>query len=97
MIGCGRYCHGGWWDGHLHIRKGRGVLPGAPDPYPFPDTIETPFQTKVRLTYTPCLQTMYDHLFLQLTLQGFTCISSVFKMQEPHNIKFIYNVLIWLR
>ena len=35
------------------IKKGRGVLPGTRDPYPFPDTIETPFQTKVRRAYRP--------------------------------------------
>ena len=37
--------------GALTIKKGRDVLPRARDPYPFPDTIETPFQTKVRRTY----------------------------------------------
>ena len=33
-------------EGHLRtVKKGRGVLPAAWNPYPFPDTIETPFQT----------------------------------------------------
>ena len=36
----------------LTIKKGRNVLPGARDPYPFPNTIETPFQTKARRAYT---------------------------------------------
>ena len=30
----------------LTIQKGRGVLPGARDPYPFPDTIDTTFRQK---------------------------------------------------
>ena len=40
-------------EGGLTFEKGRDVLTGARDPYPFPDTIETPFQTKVRRTHTP--------------------------------------------
>ena len=58
----------GWGGGGLTIKKGRGVLPGAWDPYPVPDTIETPFQTTVRRTYKPlCRQTMYAHFLSQLT------------------------------
>ena len=39
------------WDGvrggvALTIQKDRGVLPGAQDPYPFPDTIDTTFRQK---------------------------------------------------
>ena len=47
-------CGGGGGGSHYKkaIKKGRGVLPGSRDPYPIPDTIETPFQTKVRQTYT---------------------------------------------
>ena len=37
----------------LTIKKGRSVLPGAREPYPFPGTIETHFQTKIKRTYTP--------------------------------------------
>ena len=51
-----------------------GVLPESQDPppqlrkpYPFPDTIETPFQTKVQ-PYNSCRQTIYSHLPSQLTL-----------------------------
>ena len=40
-------------EGVLTIKKGRGVLPRVRDPYPFPDTFETTFQTKVRRTYNP--------------------------------------------
>ena len=35
-------------DGDFLSKKVGRVLPGARDPSPFPDTTETPFQTKVR-------------------------------------------------
>ena len=34
-----------YYPGALNIKVGRDVPIGSLDPYPFPDTIETPFQT----------------------------------------------------
>ena len=53
----------GWGaKGTLTIKKGLGVLPGARDPYHFPDTIQTHFQTKVKRISTHCRQTIYEYI-----------------------------------
>ena len=48
LLGAAYVFSGGDVGGALAIKKGRGVLLGARDPYPFPDSL-----TKVRRTYTP--------------------------------------------
>ena len=45
-----------------------GGLPGARNPYPFPDTIKTHFQKKSKTNIYPIVDKQYMLIFNQLTL-----------------------------
>ena len=78
--------------GTLLSKKGMCVLPEARHLYPFPDKIETPFQIKIRRTYTP-LQTNNICSFAQLVylIRIYLDIINI-QCQENHTISSLIKI-----